>query len=104
MGHEAGDKLIVQVADILNEAVPDGTVCRISGDEFVGIVKNVDIDDFTGKMNGLKDVMRKNGRIASFGYTVGEGKNIYDVIKSAEKIMYADKENYYIETGKDRRK
>ncbi len=29
---------------------------------------------------------------------------IYDVIKSAEKIMYADKENYYIETGKDRRK
>lgn len=26
------------------------------------------------------------------------------VIKSAEKIMYSDKENYYRETGKDRRR
>ena len=56
-GHEAGDKLIKRVAEILKEAVPEGDVCRISGDEFVCIVKINDKNDFIGKMNILKDVL-----------------------------------------------
>ena len=31
-------------------------------------------------------------------------KDIYDIIKAAEQMMYADKERYYKETGKDRRR
>ncbi len=103
LGHEAGDELIKRVADILKEAVPNGDVCRISGDEFVCIVKNVDSKDFEEKMKNLEDVLRKNDRIAAFGYDTGEGKNIYGIIKAAEKNMYSDKHNYYMETGKDRR-
>ena len=68
------------------------------------IVKINDKNDFIGKMNILKDVLLKNDRIASFGYETGEGKNVYGVIKAAEKNMYADKHNYYMQTGKDRRR
>ncbi len=104
MGHEAGDRLIIRVAELLKAALPEGTVCRISGDEFVCIVKIVDERDFQEKMTDLGTVIRKNDRIAAFGYDTGEGKDIYGVIKSAEKVMYADKERYYRETGKDRRR
>ncbi len=103
-GHEAGDNLIKRVADILKTTVREGTVFRISGDEFVCIVKNAEANAFLDKMKELESVLRKNGRIAAFGYDTGKGKDIYAVIKSAEKNMYEDKQDYYLETGKDRRR
>ena len=103
-GHEAGDKLIKHVANLLKDAVPEGTVCRISGDEFVCIVKDADIDAFTKMMKKLGDILKENNRVASFGYDIGEGKDIYDIIRAAEQMMYSDKERYYKETGKDRRR
>ena len=103
-GHEAGDKLIQKVANLLKETVPEGTVFRISGDEFVCIVKDVDSDSFTKIVKRLGEVLMENDRIASFGYDIGKEKDIYDIIKAAEQMMYADKERYYKETGKDRRR
>ena len=104
LGHEAGDNLIKKVASILKDTVPEGTACRISGDEFVCIVKNAEEVAFSVSMKRLSQVLNENDKIAAFGYDFGEGKNIYDVIKSAERMMYADKEKYYRETGKDRRR
>jgi diguanylate cyclase (GGDEF)-like protein len=103
-GHEAGDRLIQKVANLLKDAVPEGTVCRISGDEFVCIVKDAGIEAFTETMKKLGVILKENDRIASLGYDIGEGKDIYDIIKAAEKMMYSDKERYYKETGKDRRR
>ncbi|MBP5745093.1 MAG: GGDEF domain-containing protein, partial [Lachnospiraceae bacterium] len=103
-GHEAGDRLIQKVADLLKEAVPEGTVFRISGDEFVCIVKDADTNEFTMIMKRLGDILSQNDRVASLGYDIGEEKDIYDIIKAAEQMMYADKERYYKETGRDRRR
>ena len=103
-GHEAGDRLIQKVADLLKEAVPEGTVFRISGDEFVCIVKDADTHAFTKIMKRLGDILSQNDRVASLGYDIGEEKDIYDIIKAAEQMMYADKERYYKETGRDRRR
>ncbi|MBP5309368.1 MAG: diguanylate cyclase, partial [Lachnospiraceae bacterium] len=86
------------------EAVPEGTVFRISGDEFVCIVKDADTHAFTKIMKRLGDILSQNDRVASFGYDIGEEKDIYDIIKAAEQMMYADKERYYKETGRDRRR
>jgi len=103
-GHEAGDKLIIRIANILKDAVPDWTVCRISGDEFVCIKKNPDTNKFTEMMTNLEEIFQANNRVAAFGYETGSGKDVYSVIKSAEKKMYSDKHKYYMETGKDRRR
>ena len=43
-------------------------------------------------------------RIAAFGFDIGAGSEVYSTIKNAEQMMYADKERYYTETGKDRRR
>ena len=102
-GHEAGDRLIKNVANLLKDTVHEGTVCRISGDEFVCIIKGVSEDSFKKIMDRLGATLKENNRIASFGYDIGEGKDIYNVIRAAEQMMYKDKENYYKETGKDRR-
>lgn len=103
-GHEAGDRLIKRVADLLRDSVPEGSPCRISGDEFVCIMKNPDAASFEKKMERLRKTFAENDRIASFGYVTGEGKQIMEVIKAAENMMYDDKERYYKETGKERRR
>ena len=51
-------------------------------------------------MKRLESVLAKNDRIAAFGYDIGAGRNVYETIKNAEQMMYADKERYYKETGK----
>ena len=103
-GHEAGDNLIKRVAGILKEAAPEAIACRISGDEFVCIIRNAETDSFAHTMKHLEGILAKNDRIAAFGYDIGAGSEVYSTIKNAEQMMYADKERYYKETGKDRRR
>jgi len=44
-GHEAGDRLLVAIAERLRNAMrPDDTVCRLGGDEFALVVHGVDAD------------------------------------------------------------
>ncbi len=38
-GHQAGDEFIIKIAGILKDTFSDGEICRISGDEFVVILK-----------------------------------------------------------------
>ncbi len=102
-GHQAGDALIVKVADIITKAVPYGHVCRMSGDEFVCIVEGLDKEAFEKSMSALRDIFNDNDRVAAMGYDFGIGSNYLEIQKSAEKMMYADKEDYYKQTGKDRR-
>ncbi len=104
LGHKAGDELIIRVADILKKTVKLGTACRISGDEFVCIAENVDREDFEYCMTRLKSEVYYNDRIAAVGHDIGMGCDFKEIVKSAEKMMYQDKERYYRETGKDRRK
>ena len=103
-GHQAGDEFIKKIAGILKDTFSDGEICRISGDEFVVILTGVDETKISVRMNYFGEVLFKEGRIASYGYEIGDGKDILELVRSAEKKMYADKEKYDKETGKDRRK
>ena len=88
----------------MKDTFSDGEICRISGDEFVVILKEPDEEKISLRMNDFGEVLFREGRIASYGYEIGNGDDFLKLVRMAEKKMYADKEKYYKETGKDRRK
>lgn len=103
-GHAAGDAYIRKFADILRQIFGDmGSICRISGDEFVVLLDDVSEDGLAELKEKLNHAIRENERIASVGYAYGDGSDVMGLVGHAEKEMYADKSMYYKETGKDRR-
>ncbi|MCR4890924.1 MAG: GGDEF domain-containing protein [Lachnospiraceae bacterium] len=102
-GHEAGDQLLQKLSDILKESFSDAEICRIGGDEFVIVFRNLDQEGFDERMAIFAEKLKSNDRIASFGYAFGEGGGMKEIVQIAERMMYDDKSRYYKETGKDRR-
>ncbi len=109
-GHAAGDELLRGAAACLLSAVGAfGTVYRTGGDEFIAIVRTDDCEK-------LADAIRSqaaawHGRLVdslslSIGYsTHAEQRDarIEELETLADQRMYADKELYYRNTGRDRR-
>ncbi len=104
-GHRAGDAYLQRFADILREVFGDrGTLCRISGDEFVVLLYDISQEEFDRLREELAHAIRRNDRIASVGYAYGESLSVTELLNSAEREMYEDKNRYYRETGQDRRR
>ena len=103
LGHECGDQYIIKFAEIIIKKFPNDFLCRISGDEFVILIKNIDSKTLEIKMHEFADIISKNNDIASFGYSTGTANTVDDTVKKAEQLMYIEKEKYYERTGKIRR-
>ena len=101
--HAAGDEFLKKISNILTDAFPDGEVYRISGDEFVCVLRDESEERFTIRMNTFRKTVLDTGRIIAFGYAQGRGAQFLQVVKEAEKLMYSDKSDFYLKTGKDRR-
>ncbi len=102
-GHEAGDKYIQKFAYLALNSFSDAYVCRISGDEFVIILKNAENESFEGRVVEFKNELFNNDRMAALGYATGTGNEALNLITIAEKMMYVDKNDYYASTGKIKR-
>ncbi|MFQ6023793.1 MAG: EAL domain-containing protein, partial [Acidiferrobacterales bacterium] len=60
LGHVAGDRLLVQVADKLSASVPDDDViCRFGGDEFTVLAHNVSAESAASLASSIIRVMRE---------------------------------------------
>lgn len=112
IGHEAGDELIIGAAKCMNNAFSGmGSVYRVGGDEFVALLKGTreSVENaaatfeyltasFSGKFIAELSVSK--------GIVVCSEHPEYDFeeLKAmADKLMYADKDEYYKRTGKKRR-
>ena len=86
-GHDAGDKFIVQTAQTLKSVFGKRHVYRFGGDEFIAVLPNIT-------------------HPASLGTTISGTKDtdFESLLKAADAEMYENKKQYYIVTGKDRRK
>lgn len=102
-GHAAGDILIKNFSDLLLHYFSQNEIFRISGDEFVVIKQNVHFDEFEVTILSLHTALEAHNRIAAMGYATGEKDSLLQLIHTAEKNMYLDKNKYYEETGKIRR-
>ena len=103
-GHEAGDKLIKAVADLLSKSMRRAdTVARLGGDEFAIIIENVEgVDDAISIADNLTTVLEHNVRLdnqetftsASVGIAMypDDGTNASTLLKNADTAMFRAKE------------
>lgn len=105
LGHEAGDKLIVNVANCMASAFGATRVFRTGGDEFTVILRDHTEEECKKGIRHLKQATAENNASVSVGYAYSDcyKSNYAQIHALADRHMYADKERYYLETGKRRR-
>lgn len=96
-GHTAGDKLILQFANLLKENFSNDMCCRMSGDEFVVCILQKTEKEFMHLVEQLKENNKKfNPPMASIGYCWKPTlENIDSMLTAAEDVMYQDKALFY---------
>lgn len=96
MGHLQGDHMIQTFANILIETFSKDYVYRISGDEFVVVIPNIDKAEFQRRMKSVLVRVYDYDDIASVGYIWKESvSDIRRRASQAEQLMYVEKRRYY---------
>ena len=96
LGHAAGDRVIVQVADQLRmELGDDAVVSRFGGDEFTILLRDLDHHAATGVADGLLQVMRthpfvEKGRLFHIHCSIGLTMIDSDRYTAEELLARAD--------------
>ena len=101
-GHDAGDKVLIKVADTLIEHFEDeGYVCRLGGDEFVVIMENTPPamqEYLTEKVHAINEKLQssKDG-VPSVTISVGVSFcnghiDVKEILKQADDSLYEAKE------------
>ncbi len=94
-GHKAGDELIQRFAGLMNEHFSPDSLFRISGDEFVIMVPQVDRLSFSQRMVALNRANEEQDFLGSIGWTYGEGRQALQLVNVAEAAMYREKEIFH---------
>ncbi len=101
-GHEIGDRALIKVAEILNNAVrKNDIVARYGGDEFLILLPKIQsYDDFKvieSRISESKDILSIDGNEIEISISVGksfypkDGDTIDKLITKADKDMYRNK-------------
>jgi diguanylate cyclase (GGDEF)-like protein len=97
LGHEAGDRLIIDVAHSLMDVFGENNVYRIGGDEFVAYAFTDSSEQFYSMLSRAKTLIQAKGGSASFGalYVADSNMTRSRVREQADALMYREKEQYY---------
>jgi diguanylate cyclase (GGDEF)-like protein len=104
VGHEAGDMLIQDIANLLKTHFNPSHIYRIGGDEFVILSHGKDKNKFYSRVEKLKQSCNEDVSAAIGGKWIDEARNFQESIALADKEMYEDKTRYYLDKGHDRRR
>lgn len=103
-GHEAGDKMLVSISQILIRNFGKQCCFRIGGDEFTAILENIQQDTIEHIVKRIFYEVDKLGYSVSIGYQWCDSDiNVDRIMKEAEKEMYRCKYEYYKEHGRKAR-
>lgn len=108
MGHDAGDELLINLADALGSAMPEnGEVFRLGGDEFAILYKNIkskdEVESSVKAVNeAVKVPMIVRGTTINLEYSLGVAIFPDDSKDYVELLNFADAAMYHVkETGKN---
>ena len=114
-GHSSGDQALKDAADILIAVYGKDSLYRVGGDEFIAVLVDKTEEDIKSGLSRVDELLieeNKKERPDRLNISLSRGYAIYspeedgdfkDVIRRADKNMYADKAAYYMKHG-DRRK
>ena len=114
-GHQAGDKLLLQVTSILKEVFSKEQIFRLGGDEFVVVFRSSDYDLFQDKVLQIMfqhkilqlrelSIQRQVNLAIGSSWAQNPGNKLIELLSEAEEKMYQDKAEFYRCAGIDRRK
>jgi diguanylate cyclase (GGDEF)-like protein len=103
LGHDVGDALLIEIANILTDIIGDaGDVTRLGGDEFMVLFSNVNdvsvVNEYATKLNRtLQQKINVGGLSVIVGSSIGvchfpeHGHSVDVLIRNADTAMYAAK-------------
>ena len=96
-GHNAGDLMLKNAANILQNIFVDKEIYRAGGDEFMVIAENISREDFELRVTQLREVIKEHDSVSmAVGSTFSENcTDIRNAMSKADELMYKDKEMYY---------
>ncbi len=111
-GHESGDKLLTRISAVVSESFGNkGVICRVGGDELLGIIENaekVDVDtlihNMTIRVNALNTESDPINYSVSYGLAYRHdcpGEDSHAVYMLADRRMYENKRQYYSNLMRD---
>lgn len=101
-GHLAGDLAITTVSNCFLDATKSKhLVFRIGGDEFIIVCKKTKEDQLIELVNNIRDIVSKTKYSVSIGYCFNnsQDKDLEEMVKISDQMMYADKTEYYKSKG-----
>ena len=106
-GHPAGDKMLKDVAEAIQQSFGPEHTYRIGGDEFVAFRVDGQPENLSSEIERLRQSLAVKGYHVSFGtaaYDKEEGKlDVYALVSEAEGNMFAAKREFYRQSANDRR-
>ena len=98
-GHLAGDLLIKNGANLLQNVFTGDEIFRAGGDEFMILMTYTTEEEIIKKCERVKKLSRNYNNVSfALGYSYqNDSADITDALKTADEKMYEDKEQYYKE-------
>ena len=104
-GHEAGDRMLREVAGQLREKFGSRYTYRIGGDEFLAFAPDAEEQEVARRCRELELELEREGYAVSIGFRWEARVDSAEVlVKAAEQKMYAAKRAYYQQEAHDRRR
>ena len=104
-GHAAGDAALSSIGQVLCGISSRRTLAyRVGGDEFILLFINQAAEDVERILDRVREEVSRAGYSISAGYAMkAPDQSLDDVLHSADRNMYKEKEEYYQHSGRELR-